>query len=411
MKYADVNWGTMLGFATVGANNGHDGDTAEYFLNNTEVLEDFAWRSVHTGTVVGKEITNIFYEEGYNKSYYAGCSTGGREGYKAVQYNPDDYDGVLAGSAAMNFINLASWGAYLYWLTGNSSAASFLNSDQWTAVHELVISQCDGLDGAEDGIIEDADNCHPIIEPLICNSTSSADSTCITGTQAKTVNKVFSDWYGPDGTLYYPRMNPGGEESAAAFYLGGTPFSTSTTWYRYVVFGDADWDPTTWVPENAKTALDQNPFNIQTFDADLSAFKNSGGKLLSYHGTVDPIITSDDSKLYYRSVAANMSLSPTDLDEFYRFFGIGGMGHCGSGDGAVYIGQSEDTYLASEPENNLLLALVDWVENGNAPDYVRGAASDDGETATFFRRHCRYPRRNKYVGPGNYTDEDAWQCV
>ena len=97
IQYADLAFGTQFGFATVGANNGHDGDTGKYFTN-TEVLEDFAYRSVHTGAMVGKEITSLFYDQGFNKSYYFGCSTGGREGYKSVQAFPEDFDGALTGA-------------------------------------------------------------------------------------------------------------------------------------------------------------------------------------------------------------------------------------------------------------------------------------------------------------------------
>ncbi|KAF3018472.1 Feruloyl esterase [Neopestalotiopsis sp. 37M] len=411
VKHNDVDFGTKFGFATVGANSGHDGDTAEDFYHNSDVLADFSWRSVHTGVMVGKQLTEQFYEQGYNKSYYIGCSTGGRQGYKAAQANPDDFDGILAGSAAMNNINLMSWGLRMYYLTGNSTADTYLTEAQWTAVHEEILKQCDGLDGADDGTIDDVDLCHPILQPLICNSTSTTNSTCLTGKQATTVEAVLSDFYGPDCKLYYPRLNPGAEADAFGIYLSGTPFSTAESYYKYVVKEDPDWDSTTWTPEDAETALSRNPSNLQSFDADLSTYRARGGKLFTYHGTADPIISSDDSKLYYRNVANNMSASPSDLDDFYRFFSIGGMGHCGSGDAAIYIGQSGDTYLDSEPENNMLLQLVDWVENGVAPDYVRGAASTDGDTATFYRRHCKYPLRNQYVGPGNYTDESAWQCV
>ncbi|KAL7267199.1 hypothetical protein RUND412_010226, partial [Rhizina undulata] len=44
IKYADVSYGTSLGFATVGTNNGHNGDTGAPFENNPSTLEDFARR-------------------------------------------------------------------------------------------------------------------------------------------------------------------------------------------------------------------------------------------------------------------------------------------------------------------------------------------------------------------------------
>jgi hypothetical protein len=45
------------GFATAGTNNGHFGNTGVFFYNNSEVIEDFAYRALHTGVIVGKELT------------------------------------------------------------------------------------------------------------------------------------------------------------------------------------------------------------------------------------------------------------------------------------------------------------------------------------------------------------------
>ena len=82
LQYEDVAYGTSFGFATVGANNGHNGTRGLAFQNNPDVVEDFAWRSLFTQTVVGKEITKAYYrmQQIPGKSYYVGCSTGGRQG-------------------------------------------------------------------------------------------------------------------------------------------------------------------------------------------------------------------------------------------------------------------------------------------------------------------------------------------
>ena len=58
--------------------------------------------------------------------------------------------------------------------------------------------------------------------------------------------------------------------------------------------------------------------------------------------------------------------------------------------------------------------MVDWVENGNAPDTVTGTKyvnDDPSQGVAFKRNHCRYPLRNVYVGPQSYTDPDAWKCL
>jgi feruloyl esterase len=109
IQYTDVAYGTSFGFATVGANNGHNGTSGEAFYKNTEIVADFAYRSLHTGVVVGKAITKAYYGKKYTKSYYLGCSTGGREGFKEVQDFPQDFDGVVVGAPAVAFNNLSSW--------------------------------------------------------------------------------------------------------------------------------------------------------------------------------------------------------------------------------------------------------------------------------------------------------------
>ncbi|KAF1954184.1 tannase-domain-containing protein [Byssothecium circinans] len=113
IQYEDIDYATSLGFAAVGTNNGHDGMSGETFTN-LEVVADFAYRAVHTGVVAGKQISQTFYGKNHTKSYYLGCSTGGRQGFKSVQSFPEDFDGVVAGAPAFAFNNLTSWSAGFY---------------------------------------------------------------------------------------------------------------------------------------------------------------------------------------------------------------------------------------------------------------------------------------------------------
>lgn len=80
IQYEDLAYTASFGFATVGANNGHNGTSGNAFYKNSEIVADFAYRSLHTGVVVGKELTTAYYQQNYTKSYYLGCSTGGRQG-------------------------------------------------------------------------------------------------------------------------------------------------------------------------------------------------------------------------------------------------------------------------------------------------------------------------------------------
>jgi len=109
-----------------------------------------------------------------------------------------------------------------------------------------------------------------------------------------------------------------------------------------------------------------------------------------------------------------MNLTSAAMDDFYRFFRVSGMGHCTGGPGAWGIGQTAAGSAGASPEDNVLMSMVAWVEKGQAPEYIRGTKFVNDTAAlgvSFTRKHCKYPARNVYVGPGNSTDEQAWRCV
>ncbi|KAK2011896.1 tannase and feruloyl esterase [Colletotrichum eremochloae] len=409
IAYSDINYAVTRGFAAVGANNGHNGTIGSPFLNNPGVIEDFAYRSLHTGVVIGKETTKAFYGKEHTKSYYLGCSTGGREGFKEAQDFPDDFDGIVAGAPAMAFNNLTSWSGHFYTATGPPGSPTFLTPDLWDLVYKDILAQCDGLDGLVDGIIEDPDLCQYRPESLICGSGQTAN--CLTGTQAQTVRTVFGDLYGENGAFVYPRLQPGAQATFILF--NGQPFSYTVDWFANVIYNDTNWDAATLGPKDYAAAASQDPGGIQTWKGDLSSVKDRGTKVLHYHGLQDPIISSDNSARYYNHVSRTMGLNSAQLDEFYRYFRISGMNHCGGGPGATFIGNQMQSVAGYEPEGNVLSAIVHWVEDGVPPDYILGTAfvngTQGGEIA-FQRKHCKYPARNVYKG-GDAASPDSWACV
>lgn len=115
--------------------------------------------------------------------------------------------------------------------------------------------------------------------------------------------------------------------------------------------------------------------------------------------------------MYYAHVSRTMSLPPADLDKFYRLFMVSGMDHCREGDGAWAIGQDQSSKARTKPNQNALMALVRWVEEGVAPEVLRGAKlGKDDATPEYWRAHCKWPKMNRYVGPGAFTDEGTWSC-
>ncbi|KAL9948870.1 Tannase and feruloyl esterase [Verticillium nonalfalfae] len=408
IQYEDVNYAVSRGFAAVGTNNGHNGTIGEPFLNNPGVIEDFAYRALHLGVVLGKQVTKAFYGKAHTKSYYLGCSTGGRQGFKEAQDFPEDFDGIVAGAPAFAFTNLTSWSGSFFTKTGPPGSPTFLTTEQWNAVWQNILVQCDGLDGQVDGILEDPDLCQYRPEALICGANTT--DTCLTGTQAQTVRAVFSDLHGIDGSLVYPRMQPSPQ---LGLLLGGRPFPYTNDWFRNVVYNDSSWDAATLGPADYAAAAKQNPFNIATWEGDLSGVRDRGARILHYHGLQDPIISSDNSARYYNHVSRTMGLTSAALDEFYRYFRISGLNHCAGGPGATFIGNRAVAVAGDEPERNVLSAIVRWVEEGIAPDHILGTAYINGtKTAgvNFERKHCKYPARNVYRS-GDPKLADSWACV
>ncbi|KAL1305750.1 hypothetical protein AAFC00_007331 [Neodothiora populina] len=416
VDYGAMVYTSSLGFAATGDNSGHNGTAGNgtAFLNNNDVVIDFSYRARHSAVLAGKIIVRQFYGEPHNKSYYYGCSTGGRQGLKAAQMFPNDFDGIIAGAPASDFNHLASWSGHFITLTGlNESDPRWLGVTEWTAVHAEVLKQCDPLDGVLDGILEDSSICNFNPETILCSRTNSTG--CLTPEQAHAVREVFSPVYGVNGSFVMPRLSPSAE--LAAFLgmgfgaLAGGLVGPGPQWYQNVIYNNTSWDPTTFNALDIAYAdsLDAQHGYVSSFYGDLSAFRAAGGKLISYHGGADPVIPGEQAMRYYNHVASTMNASHTDLDGFFRLFRISGMGHCESGNGAWAFGQTIDARNASTA---ILLDLVDWVEKGEAPEVMVGTKFVNDTSADgieFERPHCRYPYRTTFK-EGNPNITSSWGC-
>lgn len=367
--------------------------------------------------LTGKLLTAAFYSQNYTKSYFIGCSLGGRQGIDSAHRYPTDFDGIVAGSPAVDFNNLYSWRATFYPITGPPTAAMFIPSQFWkTLIHNEVLRQCDTLDGVADEIIIDASLCNFQPESLLCTDGSTNSSSCLTAAQVSAVERIFSPFYGNNDTLIYPAMQPGSEILAADGLYSGKPWPYSQDWFRYAIYNNPNWDPLSFSVADAEYAEALNPGDIKTYPNELTAFKGRGGKLITYHGGQDNQISSFDTPRWVNYLSVGMDELPGgELDDWLRFFRVPGMFHCANGPGAWVYGQAGAASAAGiefEPEGNVLAAAVAWVENGQPPDIIVGTKFINDTVVSgvaFRRRHCRYPLRSIYVG-GDQTSEDSWAC-
>src|SRR5262245_13541470 len=159
---AAVNRPAALGFAAGATDAGHAGGSASFALDangrlNWQAIRDFAHVGIHDMTVAGKALTEAMYGMAPRRSYFNGCSTGGRQGLMEAQRYPQDYDGIAAAAPAINFTHLlmqSLWGSMLM-----NAASNPVASCKLAAATTAAITTCDGIDGVKDGVIEDPNRC------------------------------------------------------------------------------------------------------------------------------------------------------------------------------------------------------------------------------------------------------------
>jgi feruloyl esterase len=108
-----------------------------------------------------------------------------------------------------------------------------------------------------------------------------------------------------------------------------------------------------------------------------------------------------------------MGLGTEELDEFYRFFRMSGTAHCSGGDGANVFGNRYGSVESDDPKENVLMAVVDWVEKGDAPETIIGTRwvnNTQSLGVDYKRAHCKWPKSNHFNG-GDPKEVESWQCI
>jgi feruloyl esterase len=229
--YEYIDYGASLHFATIGSDNGHDGMTGVPFLNHPEVIHDYAHRSVHVATAIGKQVVEAYYRAVPSKSYFLGCSTGGRQGVQSALMYPEDYDGIVSGAPLVNINHYLGWielkTRYLGAPHGESSPA-YISSNLLALISKEILRQCDTLDGMVDGIISEPDDCDFDPQTLLC-AEGATNEGCLTQPQIDALRKLYSPLHGSDGSELYPRFDPGSEQDpfVANNIFTGRPYTFS----------------------------------------------------------------------------------------------------------------------------------------------------------------------------------------
>ena len=397
---------TNAGYVGSSTDTGHTGFDGKFALNpdktlNWGLIQDFAYNGIHAQAVWSKKLVQMYYGQTQKHTYWNGCSTGGRQGHQQAQKYPNDYDGILAGAPAFNwdrFIPSEQYGAIVM----NQELGAAISATKLNAVTTAAINACDPLDGITDGVIQDPRACtFSAKKSFVClaNGGTSTDPNCMTAAEASAVDKI---WQGPPNQGQGQQLWFGLERGAPLTSLDGSPpFFISTNWLAYWVHQDPtfDWHTLTETTFNDDFYASEIKFHdvIGTDDPDLSQFQQAGGKMIMYHGLADQLIMPRGSYNYYNA-ATQRSGGLNHVQDFYRFFPYPGNNHCAGSNVKAPLINGVD----------LFNALVNWVENGVAPDYI--VAYNGPNHTGVSRKICKYPDATVFNGNGSTSDENSFTC-
>ncbi|SEO96663.1 DUF6351 family protein [Actinacidiphila rubida] len=373
---------------------------------NTTLLQNFASRSQHEASVIGKEVVDGVYGRNASYAYFTGCSTGGRQGYMEAQRYPGDYDGILADAPAVNWDEFEV--ATLWPQVVMNNEKDFPTSCEFKTFTDAAVKACDTLDGVKDGLINDPQRCDFDPRRLIGTTVECEGKLqTITAADAAVVRKI---WDGPrttSGQKLWAGVPIGADLTGLAGtttdghgnVTGGFPFQVPQAWVATWLEKNPGFDVSTITYSQFTQLFKQSEAEydkiIGTDDPDLSAFAKSGGKLLTWHGEADQYIPAQGTVDYRKQVDQEMGGSKK-VDDFYRLFLAPGTSHCGLN--------------GQDGSADGLGALTAWVEHGKAPKTLPATlVNDAGQSVD--RDLCSYPEVSRYKGYGDPSAASSFRCV
>jgi len=456
------------GYATAVSDTGHVGEgfnagditgiatDARWALNadgtpDEAKLADYYFRATHDMAVAGKLIAEGFYAQGkVQRSYFDGCSNGGRMAMVEASRFPDDFDGIIAGDPFMNIRSIAAGAQFS---KQQLTAENFIPFTDLAFIDQATLAACDALDGVKDGLIQNPAACSFRAQSLLC--TAGQTTNCLSQGQVNTLKAYTSAQFDQRHEIIYPGFSisdlsgtNGEAEWSNGFFLPGqalvgpdpTVPSVPNTQATFTLTAPEPWgdigffpSPLGWqfVDHAIKFIVERDPnFSVVNFggpsagplsdaalalfdsrtsagDADIPAdfapFIAQNKKLLIYHGFSDPALTPMRSIMFYTDLAFQQG-GFRELQETVRLFMVPGMHHCGGGPGPNVF----DT----------LTALENWVEQGIGPDAIVATKFVNDSPAQGVSRTmplCKFPEQAHFIGGANASattvnDAANWVC-
>ncbi|MFM9927123.1 tannase/feruloyl esterase family alpha/beta hydrolase [Variovorax sp. H27-G14] len=424
----------QMGFAVISSDAGHAGAMGPRFGLDPQARLDYGYNAVAQLTPMAKNLIAKAYGRAPDRSYFGGCSNGGRHAMVAAVRSADQYDGILAGDPGFNLPKAAVaqlYGAQQYAAVasaktpaGQPDTQSAFTPAEMTLVADKVLQRCDALDGLADGIVSNVQACQTRFDIQTAVPTCAAgvrDGQCLSAPQKTALANVFKGARNSAGQPIYssfpfdagvsgsnwrdwkfasPQTRDAG---AVAFIFSTPPLADRAQGLPFALGFDMDRDAPRIGATDGVFGVSALSFMTPPDAANLGALRDKGGRMIVYHGTSDPVFSSNDTAAWYERVQA---ANGGDASAFARYFPVPGMNHCAGG--------------PATDQFDMLSALVDWVEQGKAPASVTASARGAGTpvpnaevpanwSAQRTRPLCPYPQVATYTG-GDTERASSFAC-
>lgn len=229
-----------------------------------------------------------------------------------AQRYPDAYDGIAAAAPALNWAQMlpsTTWTQVVMETIGH-----FPSKCELDALTDAAVASCDALDGVVDGLISNTTACSFDAFSMVgstVNCTEFGKTSIISNATAAIANATWAGPRGSDGQFlwygldYQSQLTSDEVASTTSSGLGwastacnangtscyGIPLGLGEVWLKFWIQKDPQWNYTLIesVEEYAllfHDSVQQYDSIVGTADADLSSYRSTGGKIITYHGLV-----------------------------------------------------------------------------------------------------------------------------
>jgi len=398
------------GYAVASTDGGHRSKSMidASFALDQQARIDYAYNALDKTTYVAKTLIARFYGSAPRRSYFVGCSNGGRQAMVAAERMPLAFDGVVAGDPSFRLTRTnvdEAWNEIVLARAAPKDAegrpiiSRALSQADLRLVGTAVLKQCDAKDGLVDGMINDYRACQ--FDPAVLTCRAAKTPQCLTASQVTALQELMAGPHDSHGRALYAPFPYDAGIADPAFYrmhFGTSPdgvlnsadatLGFDSLRYYSMTPPDPAFDPMKFDFDRDPQRLTETAKINNADSVFLSSFARSG-KLILYHGLSDQGLSPLDTAAWYdRLQWANGG----HVQMWARLFLVPGMTHCSGG--------------PSTDEFDMLTAIEQWVENGRAPERIiaRGQ-SFPNET----RPLCPYPTVARYTG-GDPRSEKSFAC-